>query len=81
MCAVGVTCKLTLGAFARVFASEWKHITAVTTPVGANVRKGLESMGNAMVNFFFVFLQKDGQGPYYQLVRNARLYSIWICIW
>jgi hypothetical protein len=47
------------GAFARVLFAEWEDITTMTTPICANIGKRLKSMGNAMVQFFFVGVLTD----------------------
>lgn len=57
---VGVTCDVAFGAFASVLATQRKHITAVTAPICTDVGDRLESVRDAMVNFFGVVVLKEG---------------------
>lgn len=43
-----------LCAFASVFAAEGKHITAVATPVCADVGQGFEAMRDTVIDLLFV---------------------------
>jgi hypothetical protein len=45
-----------LGTLARVLAAEGKHVTAVATPIRANVSEGLKAMGDAVVDLLFITL-------------------------
>ncbi len=54
MGAIGMTGDVTLGTFACILASERQDVTTVTTPVGAEVRNGFESMWDAVVELDFV---------------------------
>ena len=50
---------IAFGALATVLPTQRKHITTMTTPVGADVSERFKPMRNAMVDLFFVsFLSK-----------------------
>jgi uncharacterized protein (UPF0212 family) len=51
---VSVTGQIALCTPLGLFPTEWKNITTVAAPVGSHVRKGLESVGNAVVELGFV---------------------------
>jgi hypothetical protein len=46
--------KIAFGTFAGVFATEGKHVAAVTTPVCADIGEWFESVGDTVVDLFFV---------------------------
>lgn len=56
MCAIGVAGDIAFGAFAGIFTSQRKHVAAMATPVGADVRNSLEAMGYAMIDLVFIVL-------------------------
>ena len=39
-----------------LFSSEWKNITTVAAPVGSHIRKGLESVGDTVVELGLVWI-------------------------
>jgi len=54
MSAVGVTCNVTIQTFTSVFSSEREHVSAMTTPIRANVGERFETMWNAVVDLLLI---------------------------
>ena len=46
--------KLALVAASRLAPTQWKHVTTVTTPVGAHVVESIEAMRDAVVDLLLV---------------------------
>ncbi len=42
------------GTFDGILASEWKHVTTVTTPIGGHVGIGRKPMRDSMIDFLLV---------------------------
>jgi hypothetical protein len=54
MCTICVTSDIAFRTFSSVLPAQGKHVPAMTTPIGTNVRQGLKSVRDAVIDLLFV---------------------------